>query len=389
MPATSEAFITPAVLRWARDRARISLSVLAEKLHKKPESLAQWENGESRPTFRQAQNLANLLQIPFGYLFLSSPPAEPIELPDFRTIKNMEFASPTAEFINLLYDVLAKHSWYRATQESLGAEELRFVGRFTVDADANEIAIDIAKHLEITGALRASVNSWESFIGRLAERAERLGIMVMRSGLVAGNTRRRVSEKEFRGFAIADKLAPLVYVNSSDAKAAQNFTLGHELAHIWTGQTGISSETPADFGGLNVEIKCNAVAAELLVPRDEFSRKWNPSRTLDFNLSECVRYFRVSSLVILRRTIELALVPEEVAWARYRQEEAVHYKKQEDGGGDFWRNLFSRNGRLFTSAVVGAVQSDRTLYSEAASLLNVRVPTVPKVATELAKSPNT
>jgi transcriptional regulator with XRE-family HTH domain len=95
MPATSEAFITPAVLRWARDRARISLSVLAEKLHKKPESLAQWENGESRPTFRQAQNLANLLQIPFGYLFLSSPPAEPIELPDFRTIKNMEFASPT------------------------------------------------------------------------------------------------------------------------------------------------------------------------------------------------------------------------------------------------------------------------------------------------------
>jgi Zn-dependent peptidase ImmA (M78 family)/DNA-binding XRE family transcriptional regulator len=384
---TSPAFISTVVLEWARKRARISFDEIAARLHKTPDTIEKWESGDGQPTFRQAQSLANILQIPFGYLFLSSPPPEPIDLPDFRTIQNLEFATPTAEFINLLYDVLAKQSWYRATQEHLGAEELPFVGQFTIDTDATEIAADITKHLEITAKLRESASTWEAFISSLAEQAERIGIMVMRSGLVAGNTHRRVSEKEFRGFSIADKIAPLVYINSSDAKAAQIFTLGHELAHIWTGQTGISDETPADFDGSSVENKCNAVAAELLVPREEFLRRWIPNQGLEANLSNCVRYFRVSSLVILRRTIELALLPTDVAWTRYRQEEKSHYEKRgDDGGGNFWNNFFVRNGKLFTSAVLGAVQSDRALFSEAASLLNVRVPTIPKVATELAKS---
>jgi Zn-dependent peptidase ImmA (M78 family)/DNA-binding XRE family transcriptional regulator len=386
MPTTSEAFVTPAILRWARERARISQDELAQKLHKKPESIALWESGERRPTFRQAQHLANQLQIPFGYLFLSTPPSEPIELPDFRTVRDVEFAAPTAAFINLLYDVLAKHSWYRALRESEAAEDLPFVGRFTLDSAPREVAEAIAGTLGITPQFRESTGSWESFIGRLGDKAERVGIMVMRSGLVAGNTRRRVSEKEFRGFAIADKLAPLIYINSSDAKAAQIFTLGHELAHIWTGQTGISNESPADFNGREVEQKCNAIATELLVPQVDFTRRWNPSRSLDVNLSDTLRYFRVSSLVILRRTIELALLAPEVAWARYRQEEQAYYRGSEGGGGDFWVNLFIRNGKLFTRAVIDAVQSDRALYTEAAGLLNIRVPTIPKLATELAKS---
>ena len=389
MPTTTEAFVTPAILRWARERARLSQQELADKLHKTPESIALWETGERRPTFRQAQRLANQLQIPFGYLFLSSPPSEPIELPDFRTVRDVEFAAPTAEFINLLYDVLAKHSWYLTLQESEAAEELPFVDRFTLDTAPREVAKDIAETLDITSGFRESIASWESFIGRLGDKAERGGIMVMRSGLVAGNTRRRVSEKEFRGFAIADKLAPLIYINSSDAKAAQIFTLGHELAHIWTGQTGISNESPADFNGRDVEQKCNAIATELLVPQEEFTHRWNPSRSLDANLSDTVHYFRVSSLVILRRTIELALLDPELAWTRYRQEERAHYRKSDDDGGQFWVNFFIRNGKLFTRAVMDAVQSERALYTEAADLLNIRVPTIPKLATELAKSPST
>src|SRR6266851_1657801 len=177
MPTTTEAFVTPAILRWARERARLSQQELADKLHKTPESVALWETGERRPTFRQAQRLANQLQIPFGYLFLSSPPSEPIELPDFRTVRDVEFAAPTAEFINLLYDVLAKHSWYLTLQESEAAEELPFVDRFTLDTAPREVAKDIAETLDITSRFRESIASWESFIGRLGDKAERVGIM--------------------------------------------------------------------------------------------------------------------------------------------------------------------------------------------------------------------
>ncbi len=384
MPSTtSEALVTPTILRWARERARTSRGELAKKLNTNPERIAMWESGETRPTFRQAQNIASKLKIPFGYLYLPAPPSEPIPLRDFRTIRDAEVSTPSAEFLDLLYDVIAKQSWYREFRKDEGADELPFVAYFSIAHEVDEVAASIASTLGIDDQLRRSAGNWEAFLRDLMDRTERIGVLVMRSGLVAGNTHRHVSTKEFRGFAISDKLAPLIFINGNDAKAAQIFTLAHELAHIWTGETGISNESPADFGSNKVEQKCNQIATEVLVPRREFLRSWSPERDLDSNLLEAMRHFRVSSLVVLRRTLELELLPPDIVWPRYRQEEQ-NQKQRSKGGGDFFRNLLSRNSRLLVEAVVGAVQSETALYTEAASLLNVRPSTIPKIAKFLA-----
>jgi Zn-dependent peptidase ImmA (M78 family)/DNA-binding XRE family transcriptional regulator len=385
MPTTSEALVTPTILRWARERARTSQGELAKKLNTNPERIALWESGQTRPTFRQAQNIASKLRIPFGYLYLPAPPAERIPLQDFRTVRDVEMSSPSGEFLDLLYDVIAKQSWYRELLEDEEAEELPFVACFSLNDEFHEIAASIASTLGIDDTFRQAASSWESFLRNLMERTESIGVLVMRSGLVAGNTRRRVSEKEFRGFAISDKLAPLIFINGNDAKAAQIFTLAHELAHIWVGQTGISNESPADFSQNEVEKKCNQVAAEVLVPRVEFIRHWSSTRDVDSNLNDAVRHFRVSLLVVLRRTLELELLPADVVWSRYRQEEERRAQPAK-GGGDFFRNLLSRNSRLLVEAVVNAVQGERALYTEAASLLNVRPSTIPKIAKFLANT---
>ena len=373
------------ILRWARERARTSQGELAKKLNTKAEHIALWESGETRPTFRQAQNIASKLRIPFGYLYLPAPPAERLPLQDFRTIRDAEMSSPSGEFLDLLYDVISKQSWYRELLEDEETEDLPFVARFSLNDESHEIAANIASTLRIDADFRGAAPNWESFLRNLMERSESVGVLVMRSGLVAGNTHRHVSEREFRGFAISDKLAPLIFINGNDAKAAQIFTLAHELAHIWIGETGISNESPADFSHNEVEKKCNQVAAEVLVPRTEFIRLWSSTRDVDSNLNEAVRHFRVSLLVVLRRTLELELLPADVVWSRYRREEKRRAQPAR-GGGDFFRNLLSRNSRLLVGAVVKAVQAERALYTEAASLLNVKPSTIPKIAKYLANT---
>jgi Zn-dependent peptidase ImmA (M78 family)/DNA-binding XRE family transcriptional regulator len=299
MSATGEAFITPAILRWARARSRLSQEELAKKINTKQQTVALWEAGDKRPTFRQAQTVANKLKIPFGYLFLSAPPEESIPLPDFRTKRSAEYSSPTVNFIDLLNDALAKQSWYREFLEEDEAEPLSFVAKFALNSDPAHIAADISSVVGINDGLRRNSANWEEFLTAAINNAERLGILVMRSGLVGGNTSRSVSPEEFRGFTVSDHLAPLIFINSGDAKAAQIFTLAHELAHLWTGQTGISNEDSSDFGGGQVEEICNKVAAETLVPETKFREIWSSTKKSDLQLSEAVHFFRVSSLVVL------------------------------------------------------------------------------------------
>ena len=121
--------------------------------------------------------------------------------------------------------------------------------------------------------IRRTSHTWDEFLRELTRSAEATGILVMRSGIVGGNTRRKLSVNEFRGFVISDDLAPLVFINGRDSKAAQIFTLVHELVHVWIDRSGISNPDPKDVPAElrnTVETFCNSVAAEVLVPHADF-----------------------------------------------------------------------------------------------------------------------
>ncbi|MCK4739798.1 MAG: ImmA/IrrE family metallo-endopeptidase, partial [Deltaproteobacteria bacterium] len=340
----SNAFITPKVLQWAIERSSLSSNIVAEKAKVKVDQLTSWLKGDARPRFNQAEKLARVLHVPFGYLFLSSPPEEKPALPDLRTFRDVNLPqSFSADFYELLSNVLVKQQWYQGYLHEEGAKSLKFIGRFKKEDESISIAEDIAKTLNINRKFRQDARSWEDFLGKLIRQAESEGILVLRSGIVGSQTRRTLSVQEFRGFNICDKLAPLIFINGRDAKAAQIFTFAHELAHLWIGESGISNQDigkPKKNKSQKIESLCDLVAAELLVPEKQFLEDWQAGISIENNLKKLVRHYRVSSVVILRRAYELKKISRDDFFASYKQEQEKYKSKTErKGGGNYYLNL--------------------------------------------------
>jgi len=369
--------IQPAVLQWARKRLEWGPKQLAEKAALHTEQILRWETGESSPTFRQAQNLARATRIPFGYLFLPTPPIETPAIPDLRTVSDDNSRPLSVDYEDVVNSVLEKQDWYRSFLLEAGNPPLRFVGKFTLRDEPEEVASDMRETLQINSGLRRSSRSWEQFLRRLIAHAESAGILVMRSGIVGNNTHRPLSVQEFRGFAVCDEHAPVVFINGKDAKAAQIFTFAHELAHIWLAASGVSNAdlaTDPSDDDVPIERFCNRVAAEVLVPRNVFLGKWDEELTAKENADQLVRYFRVSSIVVLRRALEFRLIARETFFEEY--ERATQQQTRQQTGGDPYASFWTRNSQTFTRTVVSEALAGRVLYREASLLLGVRVSTL-------------
>jgi Zn-dependent peptidase ImmA (M78 family)/DNA-binding XRE family transcriptional regulator len=381
------ALISPVVLHWARERARLDPERLAEKAHVNPGKLLLWEQGETKPTFKQALDLANALHIPFGFLFLPQPPEETWPIPDLRTVGDHATDSLSVDLRDVLADVLRKQDWYRDYLLEQGAEPLSFIGRFDLNAPATDIIADLMATLDLRCADREEVKNSEAFLSLLVEKAEAVGVWVMRSGIVGNNTHRILNVQEFRGFAICDDIAPVVFINGKDAKAAQIFTLVHELAHLWIGQSGISNLSlaePANASHRRTEQLCNAVAAEVLAPRQILCERWNAQESVDENAVRLVNILRVSSVVVARRAFDLGLI-EWPAYSEYYQRQVKRWRQEKkgSGGGDPYRTIPVRNGRRFTEAVVHSAFARSLLLRDAGKLIGVNPAKMSRLAQEI------
>lgn len=368
------AFITPRLLRWARNRSGLSITAIAWKLRVEAEELRVWETdgSEKRPSFTQAQKLARILHVPFGYLFLSNPPSEEPPIPDLRTVPNNQRKSLSPDFIEVLNDALRKQEWYREFRKSEGEKKLSFISRYDMKADEDVVATDIARTIGINDELRLEVANWEGFLSRLIDRCESQNILVLRNSVVKHENNRHLSVQEFRGFAITDDLAPLIFLNGSDAKAAQIFTLVHELAHLWLGKSGISNPYLASKSdNLEIEKRCNRIAAQVLVPRDKFHVNWVLNQPVEKNLASLSKRFRVSSLVILKRAYDLECIPWNEYVRLYRLYER-RYSKKSAGGPGFYALIGSRSSKRLLSTLLNSVLEGKTAYREGAEILSVR-----------------
>jgi Zn-dependent peptidase ImmA (M78 family)/transcriptional regulator with XRE-family HTH domain len=380
------AYITPQVVKWARERAEMSVEQLAGALKVDSRTLAAWEGGQQPPPFGGAEKLADKLHIPFGYLFLSKPPNDDFPLPDLRTVGNVAVSKPSLNFIEVVNDALLKQQWYSEYLQESGARKVSFVGSCHVTDGVQEVVASMSKALGIDEQARANSRSWQDFLSYIVRRAEQLGILVMQRGVVGNNTKRRLDVDEFRGFAIADKFAPLVFINARDAKAAKNFTVVHELCHLWVGESGISNPNlrnrTADETNA-VEKFCNKVAAEVLAPRTELLRHWRMGVGNDENIANLARYFRVSRYVVARQASEANRITY-VQYVDYLDRHPWFLKAaatdSEDGGGDFYNTFGARNGKRFISGVLSALGQNRITFRNASALLGVKIATLKKVA---------
>ena len=379
----TEAYVTARVITWARERAKLSVEEVATGLGVKPEKIIAWEVGDAHPTLRQAEGMAQRLHVPFGYLFLSSPPKETIPLPDLRTIANRPLTDPSPELIEVTQDALRKQDWYHQYRVAEGAEPLGFVGRYSVDGGADQIAASMRRTLAVNDNLRHTARNWEEFLTLLARNAEGAGVLVLRSGVVGNNTHRPLNVEEFRGFALSDSVAPIVFINAQDGKAAQIFTLAHELAHIWIGQSGVSNPDYRVRAGQQaspIDRFCDQVAAEVLVPIQDFMDHWSGQEDIDSNLGRLAQRYRVSELVILRRAFETGIVDEREYQQHYNP---LAIRKGGGEGGSYYRNILVRNSKTFTLSLLAAATGDRVSYRDAATLLNVSMASVPALYDKL------
>jgi Zn-dependent peptidase ImmA (M78 family) len=219
---------------------------------------------------------------------------------------------------------------------------------------------------------RRLIPTWTDALRRFIEQADALGVLMMVSGVVGSNNRRKLDPQEFRGFALADELAPLVFINGADTKAAQMFTLAHELAHIWLGQSAVSDTQASLVPEHQVERWCNRVAAELLVPLETLRAEYDPRADLRHETDRLARRFKVSTLVILRRIHDAGGLIREQLWEAYEAELQRLPTATKGSGGDFYLTLGARVSKRFARALVVSTLEGRSSFTEAFRLLGFK-----------------
>lgn len=377
----SMANINTTMLTWARERSGYSLSVFADKCDVTEERLLQWESGSHSITFNQAMMFARKTHIPFGYLFLTTPPTETLLIPDLRTPGNCPVQRPSPELFDLVKLMLQRQEWYRDYLQQQLIEPNPLFRRFSARSSVSKIVASMRQALLIKSHPQRG-NSDDHY-RELINRIESLGILVMRQANL-GHSTRPLQVEEFRGFAITDDYAPLIFVNHADAPGARLFTLIHELCHIWIGQSGISdgdTRTPR-----KVEVLCNAVAAEFLVPTIEFTQLWQTNlKCWQDNLAPLERHFRVSTYVLARRAVTLKLIGDD-DYANYIAMLHAKWQQREKsaGGPSYYQTKKAQISLPFSRAVVEQALSGRLLLREASALLDGMKPSkLPDFAKEI------
>ena len=377
--------VKPSLLRWARIRARLDVDDLLKRFPK----LEEWELGEKRPTLKQLESFAKATRVSVGYLFLREPPVEQVPIPDLRTVGNQWVGNPSPDLLDTIYLCQHRQEWYRRHALSEGEGLRSFVGSAGTGDSVKKTAAAMRETLGFDSGTVAACRGWADALRAFVGLAESAGVLVMTSGIVGGNAHRRLDPKEFRGFSLSDALAPLVFINGQDGKAAQMFTLAHELAHIWLGQSAISDAVPELESSREVEVWCNKVAAEFLVPATDL-RGALPSGKPSDNESrqKLARQFKVSTLVILRRLFDEGHIS--VAdFERACEEEIARQPTlgRQEGGGDFYRTQPVRASHRFTRALVVSTLEGRTFYRDAFKLLCIsKEETFRKLAKSLEES---
>jgi Zn-dependent peptidase ImmA (M78 family) len=331
--------------------------------------LTAWEQGTVKPTLKQVEDFARATHTPVGFLFLQEPPVEKVPIPDFRTIRNEAISRPSPDLLDMIYVCQQRQEWYRDFARSERISPLSFVGSASLNSSVESTAAIMRHALGFDIEQRRRIPTWSDALRLFIGQADEAGIMVMCSGVVLNNNSRRLDPEEFRGFALSDSLAPLVFINGADTKAAQMFTLAHELAHIWLGQSAVSDAQASLIPEHQVERWCNNVAAELLVPLAVLKHEYEGGSNLRASLDQFARRFKVSTLVILRRIHDAGGLTRDEFWHEYEKELKRLLAISKSSGGNFYLTQAARVSKRFARALVISTLEGQTLHRDAFRML--------------------
>ena len=355
--------------------------------------LSKWKSGEKTPTFNQVEEISRKTNIPFGYFFLDRPPVEDCPLADYRTVKSVAVSEPSRNLIDTLDSMQDIQDWMTDYVIDNGQEKLTFVGAAAGVEDADAVADDIRKVLQLDQQwFLQSASVMDSF--RLIKNVfEQAGILVMMNGIVGNNTRRKLNVDEFRAFTLVNSYAPLIFINTGDTDTGKLFSLLHELAHIWIGKNSLYNMQMNASAESNDEKLCNAITAEVLAPKDVFLEKWEETEgTILEKVEALAKVFKCSRFVIARRARDFKKITQEayLEIVHALTEKYHEWKAKQDSvkstGGDYYRTLQSRLDHRLVISLANSASEGRTQYSEVYRLTNTNRKSFGKLLSDIGGS---
>lgn len=357
--------ISENVLSWIYDK-------YADKLGTAYKNFLLWLNGEKEPTVKQATDLFNKLNLPIRYMFLNNPPKEELKLVEFRTIDSQELVNnPSRELMDVYSNMLEIKDWMVDYLKSNELEPLSFVGCCNGITDKHAIANRIMQEMNMSFNDLNKNSDARNLFNFIRRKCEDIGIIVMMNGIIGSNTHRKLNINEFRAFALVDEYAPLIFINSVDSFNARLFSLLHEIVHIFIGTADLYNLLEYNsFGVSKMEILCNAVAAEILIPDQNIKNEYRKMKDLNKDkysiISELKAAFKGSEYVIIRKLFDNGLITEhdyDELIGNYKKKyvEYINNKKGANGG-DYNKALKTKIDNRLAMALKSSAESGLISY---------------------------
>ncbi len=381
--------INPEILVWARETAGYELSEAAHRLGLADakaatgeEKLAAYERGEKEPSRPLLLKMSKQYRRPLLTFYLDAPPERADRGEDFRTIHRAVDPSENAMVDTLVRRIKARQEVLReALASEQDHERLAFIGSYSLAQGSHGLVSQIRTASAFDLAAYRSKHSQEEAFRYLRERIESLGIFSVLIGNL-GSHHTNLSAEIFRGFAIADPIAPFVVINNQDAKSAWPVTLLHEVAHLWLGQTGISGAAAER----EVERFCDGVASELLVPEAEIATAFSAESLRSFeSAAEIIGRFaselKVSSTLVAFRLMNRGVLSQDLfrilsvffyeKWKAHKESQKQK-ARENDGGPSYFVVKRMQNGKALMRASERLMRSGELSTTQAAIVLGVR-----------------
>ncbi len=366
--ATERMPITGEVLARARERLGYTQESLAEK-RSEFKNVAKWESGKSKPTYRQLELLAKDLWVPVAIFFFPEPPQFPEIEKSFRTIGSEQFAEIPPRIRLLLHKARAFQVGLSELNEGMNPARRMITKElaFSRDDKTAEMATQVRAILDVSPDEQYDWPDEDTALKAWRRAFYKVGVTVFKDAF---------REERFCGFSLHDDEFPVIYVNNSNAKTRQIFTLFHELAHLLFGTSGIDSEyefrNPLSDDNRRIETKCNRLAAEVLVPEDALSSEIRHKIATESLAESVAEKFSVSREVIFRKFRDRGLVSYAEYKAAKQKWDSQARGRRRSGGGHFYRTRIAYLGEEYIRLAFERFYQNRIDDEELADYLAIK-----------------
>ncbi len=365
--ATERMPITREVLTWARERLGYTQEALAKK-RSEFRKIAAWESGDSKPTYRQLELLAKDLWVPVAIFFFPEPPQIPEIEKSFRTIGSEQFAEIPPRVRLLLHKARAFQVGLAELNEGQNPAR-RMLTRelaFSPDDNTTDMATQVREILGISLDDQFAWSDADTALKSWRKAFYAVGVTIFKDTF---------RDERYCGFSLYDVEFPVIYVNNSNTKTRQIFTLFHELAHLLFNTSGIDSDFdfqhPLSGEKQQIETACNRLAAEVLVPDETLNTEFRHTDATISQAKKLARKFSVSREVIFRKFRDRGLVSD-AAYEAAKREGNSQIARKRGGGGNFYRTRIAYLGEEYISLAFKRYYQDRIDEEELADYLAIK-----------------